>query len=116
MGIPKTKRLTITAYHEAGHAVVGHILRRRFKYVTIDPDAEQETFGHLSWVRYKSMEQWQPDLYPERYRSRFERMIMMSLAGVVAEGLITGHHEWRYAHRDRRGRVLFFPYFALRMT
>jgi len=44
------KRLEATAYHEAGHAVAGYLLRRRFEYVTIVPEGDCEgvtEFGPL---------------------------------------------------------------------
>jgi Peptidase family M41 len=38
-----------TAYHEAGHAVISVMLRLGFHYVTIAPDAEGDTLGHVQY-------------------------------------------------------------------
>lgn len=35
------------AYHEAGHAVMAYLKRRRFKVVTIEPD--EDSGGHVSF-------------------------------------------------------------------
>lgn len=45
--IKKKDDKTITAYHEAGHAVTYIITNARFEFVTIKPDYEKETSGGL---------------------------------------------------------------------
>lgn len=47
----KYKSEVCTAYHEAGHAVMSYLLRRRFRYVTIDKkDLSEDQRGFLSSV------------------------------------------------------------------
>lgn len=90
-----------TAYHEAGHAVACYVLRQRFYYVTIKPDDETGSSGHLKSVLARAMNRWESsDGWPEKYRARLERLSMTSLAGVVAEGLMTGRHSWVRASGD----------------
>ena len=91
------------AYHEAGHAVASYVFRQRFHYVTIKADDEQESAGHLKSVLVKTMAKWEySEGWPEMYRARLERLAMSSLAGVVAEGLMTGRHSWVRASKDTR--------------
>jgi ATP-dependent Zn protease len=72
-----TKRLLANAFHEAGHAVVAYLLRRRIVSVSVQ--------GHdcvtvLSYVNGKS--QW-----------RIEQKILIALAGPVAECYFTGRRQ-----------------------
>jgi len=78
-----------TAIHEAGHAVMAHLQRVPFRYVSIVPD--KETLGH---VRLGEWPQW---AHPEssQYRERaafdwFERRIRVDLAGQIAESYHLG--------------------------
>ena len=98
--------LEATAYHEAGHAVAAYILRVRFHYVTIKPDVEMGTAGHLLQVLHKNMLRWEmSEGWPERYRTRLERLAMISLAGPVALELITGQPQWELAPDDARTAI-----------
>lgn len=79
--------LEATAFHEAGHAVAGYLLRRRFKYVTIEP--EETTLGHVRYYK------WRRDQNPEfswtpALRLRCEEAILTALAGPQAEKIKTG--------------------------
>jgi ATP-dependent Zn protease len=47
-----------TAYHEAGHAVAAYELRLPFRYVTIIPDEEKMTLGHIIYRGFG------PDFHP----------------------------------------------------
>ena len=47
-----------TAYHEAAHAVAQCRNRIRFRYVTIEPDHEEGSAGHVQnapWQRYADL-------------------------------------------------------------
>lgn len=53
-----SKELESTAYHEAGHAVIGHALGIPFAYVTIEPD--HDSAGHIIAADpYSIMEIWE---------------------------------------------------------
>lgn len=73
-----------TAYHEAGHAVVSYFLGRTFKYVTVIPDKDKQTLGHLRTWR---LPKWlQPDIeLTPRIKDKIETEIMVKLAGHIAE-------------------------------
>ena len=45
--LKKTTELEEIAYHEAGHAVMAYLLRRRFHSITIDPKKLDENTGGL---------------------------------------------------------------------
>ena len=102
----KAKKVTArerTAYHEAGRAVTAYILRLRFHYLTIKPDRETETAGHMLSVLNENMARWEmSDGWPDKYRARLERQAMISLAGAVAQELIASRPEWDRATSDLR--------------
>lgn len=102
---PKRKHspLEATAYHEAGHAVAAYWLRRAFRHVTIAPDLEGGSLGHMLDRKLKG--EWIPDAEPERYRSRFEKMIIVSMAGAEAERKFTGRYNRIGASGDRKDQV-----------
>ena len=87
-------RLKRTAYHEAGHAVMAYWLRRRIHHVTIIPDSDSDSLGHLSKARLAMLSEaeWEfridtGDL--SRLRQKVEGEILISFAGQVAEELLT---------------------------
>ena len=81
------KAVEQTARHEAGHAVIAAVLRKQFRYVTINfavlADG-RKTDGHLSWLAKGS---FAPKLDNEK-RTRFicERNAIVQFAGHIAEG------------------------------
>ena len=72
----------IVAYHEAGHALVAHILGGKVKQITIDPDNDDgpERFGdtEIRWKRTTDETQL------------LQNVIQVSLAGPVAEMIYSG--------------------------
>jgi len=87
----------VTAIHEAGHAVVSHVLGRPVRSVTIVP--EPGSFGHMTNFRHGPS--W-PDRLAKasvagknggfidgRFRRAFEIEIMILLGGGMAEASIT---------------------------
>ncbi len=79
------KRLERTAYHEAGHAVVSVVLRKRLRSVTIQPDPSIE--GNLGLCSYGDpghIEDPDDVLEHRRMKKKFEREIITTLAGVPA--------------------------------
>ena len=86
-------RLTATAFHEAGHAVMALSLGRTVGKVTIEPSKSQ--FGgarlgmcHVDKERYKSSKTW------------LEDEVMILLAGMVAESLVTDQYCQQGAAQD----------------
>jgi hypothetical protein len=88
---------SVTAHHEAGHAVAAYVLGRAFTRVSIRPDGE--TLGRCS---FRPPGDWfRPD---ERIdgltRRRIEERIMISLAGPEAEALYSGRYDGDAAQED----------------
>jgi hypothetical protein len=82
------RSVELTAYHEAGHAVVAFALRRAVKDVSIVPDDDSN--GRL--VNHKLPDTFCPDVNNDgRTRSFVEREIMIFLAGGVALEKFQGH-------------------------
>ncbi len=76
--------LTCIAFHEAGHAALHILLGRRFRYVTIVPDPEQGTLGHVRG--YTSPPRFRPDIEVTVRGERYLRDVIMGLlAGELAD-------------------------------
>lgn len=84
-----------TAYHEAGHAVIGREMHLRVTSCSIIP--EGDTLGCCRFdIRWK-------DFHPDsdmssKVRYRLERDIIATLAGPEAEAIHHGSHEWLPGH------------------
>ena len=90
-------RIERTAYHEAGHAVAAYVRRLRFTSISIIP--YRGTLGRCEFSETPVV----IDLQSPRIghaRRRVETLIIVSLAGVIAECLLTGRNNWRGAHAD----------------
>jgi hypothetical protein len=82
-------RLERTAYHEAGHAVMGFLLKRRVLSVSIAP-LDDGSRGRCNYAP-TDPKLLRIDGEPTaRQRRTVERLIMCTLAGVLAEQLATG--------------------------
>ncbi|WP_182864585.1 cell division protein FtsH [Stieleria mannarensis] len=93
---------TLTAYHEAGHAVVGFALGGEIESVGLYAEADEwlpERFGdcHVNWGRVDAHSDWQ-----------VQREVLTILAGPVAEMIYRGEklhpatfapwqHDWAWA-------------------
>lgn len=75
-----------TAYHEAGHAMAFMVLKTRFSKVSIVPD--DESLGRVTNDLPDSF--FDEDLNANRQRSLYEKHILISLAGGLAEMKLTG--------------------------
>lgn len=80
----------ITAYHEAGHAVVALALGRHIHRVSVVPG--QELLGKCEFKKsaYRPSEDW------------LESEILIALAGLAAEARHTGSYDTAAAGRDLR--------------
>ncbi len=93
----KAERLLRIAYHEAGHAVVAYVLRRRFTNLSIIED--DDSLGHVSFAKHHP--KFQPDVMSfDKARPQIEKRVMVSAAGDAAESLLTGRHNWLGARQD----------------
>lgn len=96
------KRLVKTAYHEAGHAVAALVKTVPYKYVTILPDEESQSLGHIlqdgKFVDYAALEAG--ELTPTKL-NRIERYLMVLLAGGLAEKGYSGRYNQIGASSDR---------------
>ena len=80
---------TLRAYHEAGHAVMCYLLKKKFSYVTIRKDNKNNSSGHLQYNRLKCIHKGQ-----RNYRQYIIRKICIYFAGLQAELLILRCQEW----------------------
>ncbi len=88
-------KLKRTAYHEAGHAVMSYELRRRISHVSIIPDAEAGSLGHIQHGKPADMSEAVcasrlDDSDSRRIRLKLEGAAMISFAGSAAVDLLTG--------------------------
>jgi len=93
----RPSRIERTAYHEAGHAVAAYVRHLRFTSISIIP--YRGTLGRCEFSETPVV----IDLQSRRLgqaRRRVETLIIVSLAGVIAECLLTGRNNWRGAHAD----------------
>ena len=81
-----------TAYHEAGHAVVGRILGLTCGDISIVADSKDATAGHAITHVERSVHEWE-QRGRWRYRSLYRAGIMMLMAGREAEVVCLGHCE-----------------------
>jgi hypothetical protein len=84
-------KLTATAYHEAGHAVIALALGRAISRVTVVPNQRYLGACHLQKSRFKPTKDW------------LEDEILILFAGMVAESRVTGKLCASGATQDLRG-------------
>jgi ATP-dependent Zn protease len=90
------ERLWAVACHEAGHAVIGQVLERNVRRVSIVPDRHGLSLGHTDsngrWNEYGA--------YWTR-RRQVETAVLSAYGGVFAERELTGRrHNWTGARAD----------------
>src|SRR5262249_39435875 len=78
----------ITAYHEAGHAVVALALGRPVHRVSVLPDREHLGTCQFGKGVFRPSEDW------------LEREALISLGGIAAEARFTGNYAWDAAAKD----------------
>ena len=80
----------MTAYHEAGHAVLALLLGRPVQCVSILPEREHLGICEFGKGVYRPSEDW------------LEREILIALGGIAAEARFTGVYAWDAAARDQQ--------------
>src|SRR5947208_587092 len=78
----------VTAYHEAGHAVIALALGRPVRHVSILPDREALGLCEFGKSVFRPSEDW------------LEREALIALGGIAAEARLTGEQPWDGAARD----------------
>ncbi len=103
--VPNVKQ---TAYHEAGHAVAGYKLHVPFRYVTIVPDEEQGSVGHVLYSALRpDFDSARDEMTEFRLRAMIEPRIICALAGEAAESALTGRRHLPTATSDYCSAVDF---------
>ena len=91
----KSNSLESTAYHEAGHVVIAHLLKRKFRRASIVPDPATGSLGH---VHFSVLRGFNPDINAGPITDkRIHNEILIDLAGIAAEARLTGRRNWRGA-------------------
>jgi ATP-dependent Zn protease len=105
--VRREARLLRTAYHEAGHAVAALLVRRRFKYVTVEPG--DDNLGHVLYRRWG--ESFDPDLNSDsRTERRIENAVFTAFAGHAAEAIFVGRGNWIGSGQDRQTAMYLASY------
>lgn len=86
----QSSELLLTAYHEAGHAVVAYLLGDTPSQLEIGHDPDYSGACHT--LRLPSAELRTPEA--ERTESEEERLIRISLAGELSEQLLSRSPSW----------------------
>jgi hypothetical protein len=110
----KERKLKEVAYHEAGHAVAAVVYGQSFRYLTIRPDKEEGTLGHVTYPGLskglrESLEFRKPT---DKQRMDMERHVITSFAGGQAQARLRGRHD----HVGARGDYESAATFAVRIV
>ena len=99
----KALRLKGTAYHEAGHAVAALYHGLKFTYVTIIPDEQQGSLGHVKFrgVDKSICERFEFGALTDRRRMDIERHVITMLTAGAAEARFRGRRNYGGARKDR---------------
>lgn len=103
----RPSRIERTAYHEAGHAVAAYMRRLRFTGVSIVPS--DSTLGRCEFIASSVLVDVKGRTL-SRTRRRVETLIIVSLAGVLAERLLTGRTNWGGGHADLHDAARYASY------
>lgn len=87
------RQLLPYAYHEAGQAVVGHVVGRLIEKVFIKPDGES---GYRGCCRFSSFIESANDHTQWQEGSANPEIITILYAGTVATEIICNRHGWDY--------------------
>jgi ATP-dependent Zn protease len=86
----------LTAYHEAGHAVMAHLCGQRITEVEIVGDDEHS--GSVRSLRFPAERSSEPD--PTTPTAPLERRLLCTIAGMVAESIVGGDDRWDEGAED----------------
>jgi hypothetical protein len=86
----------LTAYHEAGHAVMAHLCGQQITEVEIVGDADRA--GSVHSLSFPTDPAESDD--PGAEREAIEKRLKCILAGTVAESMTSGRHGWDEACED----------------
>ncbi len=100
--------LKLTAYHEAGHAVMSYWLHKRIRYVTIIPESDKNTLGHFKQGKGKNIDPECDNSTKTRYE--LERLAMIYLAGQAAECILTGRNIRAGSGQDNSYAIDYLSY------
>lgn len=87
------------AYHEAGHAVVGHVVGRLIEEVSIVSDRKR---GYKGYCRCSSFMEAANDRFQWQEGSANPEIVTFFYAGTIAPEIICQKHGWEY-ERVRNG-------------
>jgi ATP-dependent Zn protease len=84
--------IKLTAYHEAGHAVVAYYVHRRIRHLSIIP--REDDLGHMLQGKGPDLKsaEWETST---RTRDRLEESAMISWGGDAAEYILTNRKKYR---------------------
>lgn len=88
--------LVLTAYHEAGHAVMAHLCGQIV--TTVEIVGDEEHTGSVSCLRFLEEPRW--GLNKHMPSAAIEARILCLVAGIAAEIIFTGDSSWREPEDD----------------
>ena len=88
--------LRLTAYHEAGHAVMAQLCNQQITEIEIVGD--EELSGSVRSLRFA--EEHMSKLDPEMAVAPIERRLLCTIAGMVAEAMESGRDGWSEGSED----------------
>lgn len=88
--------LVLTAYHEAGHAVMAHLCGQIV--TTVEIVGDEEHMGSVSSLRFLEEPRWGVDEHMPS--AAVEARILCLVAGIAAESIINGETSWREPEDD----------------
>lgn len=86
----------LTAYHEAGHAVMAQLCGQQVTEVEIVGDTEHT--GSVRSLRFPEEHSTEQD--PSIPTAPIERRLLCTVAGMVAEAMVSGHRNWDEGSED----------------
>jgi hypothetical protein len=101
MGRTKAHKLTAVAYHEAGHANMAVWCSLRFRHVTIVPDADKGSLGHIMYHNRPKGDDFHYESLNPRLPNWVEKRVLCLYAGGLAEWKFTWRRNNVGARSDR---------------
>ena len=88
--------MVLTAYHEAGHAVMAHLCGQIV--TTVEIVGDEEHTGSVSCLRFLEEPRWGLDKHMPS--AAIEARILCLVAGIAAENIVTSDQSWREPDDD----------------